>query len=780
LIFNGVTVISGPIRNKKDATTLNQKNLVTDVTNLNGTRVFAEVTPAGIYDVVRALTSFDGPVSIGGGRFSMGGQIASEGSLHLDMRNLANIDEPKFNNGIHTIFVQAGATWKDVQRRIDPHDLSVSIMQTYSNFTVGGSLSVNVHGRYVGQGALIHSVQSIMLVLADGTLKTASRTENPELFFGAIGGYGGIGVIVGATLILAKNTKVERSSKVMPLEDYLHYFQTEVASKADQVVFHNGNLCPPHYSTVRAISWSQTDKPVTQPARLYEKRKLYPLHKYAMWSVSELPFGKWRREHIIEPLLDRKPAVHWRNYEAGYDVAELEPVTRSYRTYVLQEYFVPVAHCAAFVKRMGDVLNQHNVNVINVSIRHAKADQESYLSWAQEEVFAFVLYYKQGVTPADQKAVGVWTRELVRLASQFGGSFYLPYQPHATREQFDVAYPRAAKLFALKDRLDPHYRFRNVIWETYYKESSATQSRNPNHQRMEITGMDGELSIANSEFREVMADKYWQDQLYLFLQNVYGLYPAASLFQLIEQQCVVYMRDEAIYRSTQERLGELTNPVRAAFMGLAALSKQKKEMAVQVHSLTGGGRARAVNSYLEIGSKGRYFKGSCNTKEVVQAQFVEEKPVGYSPLDILERGAVPITGQQYLLADYEPLQVTGRGQMDMVTCFIGLHHIAPEKLEAFVRSIADSLATGGVFILREHNVETPEMHRFVSLIHTVFNMGLKESWDTDSRELRHFRSLSYWINLLDSVGLTLESGPIYQKGDPSLNGLMMFRRRADD
>jgi SAM-dependent methyltransferase len=118
--------------------------------------------------------------------------------------------------------------------------------------------------------------------------------------------------------------------------------------------------------------------------------------------------------------------------------------------------------------------------------------------------------------------------------------------------------------------------------------------------------------------------------------------------------------------------------------------------------------------------------------------------------------------------------------MDMVTCFIGLHHIAPEKLEAFVRSIADSLATGGVFILREHNVETPEMHRFVSLIHTVFNMGLKEAWDTDSRELRHFRSLSYWINLLDSVGLTLESGPIYQKGDPSLNGLMMFRRRADD
>ena len=51
--------------------------------------------------------------------------------------------------------------WCDIQRFVDPHDLSVAIMQTYANFTVGGSLSVNVHGRYVGQGPLILSVRAI-------------------------------------------------------------------------------------------------------------------------------------------------------------------------------------------------------------------------------------------------------------------------------------------------------------------------------------------------------------------------------------------------------------------------------------------------------------------------------------------------------------------------------------------------------------------------------------------------------------------------------------------
>ncbi len=87
----------------------------------------------------------------------MGGQIGSEDSLHIDMRGLNRILE--FNPKEKTIRVQAGIRWRDIQKFIDPHHLSIKIMQTYSNFTVGGSLSVNSHGRYVGQGPLILSVR---------------------------------------------------------------------------------------------------------------------------------------------------------------------------------------------------------------------------------------------------------------------------------------------------------------------------------------------------------------------------------------------------------------------------------------------------------------------------------------------------------------------------------------------------------------------------------------------------------------------------------------------
>jgi len=93
--------------------------------------------------------------------------------------------------------------------------------------------------------------------------------------------------------------------------------------------------------------------------------------------VSETPFGKWRREYLIDPLLYLRGKVHWRNYEAGYDVAELEPPSRKHRTYVLQEYFVPVEELENFVPRMQEILRRHRVNALNISIRHAMPDTVS-------------------------------------------------------------------------------------------------------------------------------------------------------------------------------------------------------------------------------------------------------------------------------------------------------------------------------------------------------------------------------------------------------------------
>lgn len=147
---------------------------------------------------------------------------------------------------------------------------------------------------------------------------------------------------------------------------------------------------------------------------------------------------------------------------------ELGEGDRSKKTYVLQEYFIPVANFDRFVPKMRAVFQKHDVDVLNVSIRHALPDPGSYLAWAREEVFAFVVYHAQGTTEQDKHKVGQWTREMIDAILSEGGTYYLPYQPHATIEQFRRAYPHAEKFFAVKRKVDPQNRFQNKLWEKYY------------------------------------------------------------------------------------------------------------------------------------------------------------------------------------------------------------------------------------------------------------------------------------------------------------------------
>ncbi|MHA6494804.1 FAD-binding oxidoreductase [Pseudomonas borbori] len=444
---------------------LQASEIVNDVSGFNPVEVAQVLVPTRLEQIVEAVRAHPGPIAIGGGRYSMGGQTATEQALQLDMRRFNRVLE--FSAERREIRVQAGITWRDVLEHIDPHGLSPQIMQSYANFTVGGALSVNAHGRYVGQGPLVLGVRSLRLVLADGSLVEASPTHYRELFYGAIGGYGGLGVIVEATLPLVPNSKLARQSEVMPLSEYRQFFDKQVRNNPDMVM-HNGILYTDDYSSVRAVSYLRSDAPLTVEERLVPNDRSYTIMRAALGLADSKSGGKLR-ETLVDPWLLDGERVQWRNHEASLDVRELQPISGPGYSYVLQEYFVPEARLEAFVGGLKRILDAHGVRVANISIRHAKADPGTLLAWARADTFALVLYYRQGSAPAERAAVASWTRELIDLAIANQGSYYLPYQIHASREQFLAAYPRAAEFFALKKRIDPTNKFRNKLWDAYYR-----------------------------------------------------------------------------------------------------------------------------------------------------------------------------------------------------------------------------------------------------------------------------------------------------------------------
>ncbi len=458
--------------------------VVNDITTLNPVRVGKVVRPQSEQDIIDAILATDGPISIGGGRYSMGGQSAYPASLHFDMRSFNRILE--LDPERKRIRVQSGATWRDIQQYIDPYNLSVRVMQDYNNFTVGGSLSVNAHGRFNEEGPIIGSVRSLRIVLADGKVYQASREVNPVLFYAAIGGYGGIGVITEAELDLTDNIKLEREAKRLQFYEFPSEFLSQVLDN-DQVVLHEGVLYPPNYEVILDILWKKTDKPLTIPDRLQKpaERKWWSRPLVDWLSTSDLL--KLMRRLVVDPWLYGESEVVWRNYETSADLMSKGFATSIRKTLAMREYFIPVDKFEIFVLKMRDIFMRHKVPVLSVSIRFSRKDSESLLSWAKTDVFSLIVIYQQGKDEASIEKVRAWSGELVRAAIESGGSYYLPFQIQHSLEQFRQAYPRWAEFQRIKQLADPENRFTNLLWAQNFPELKPPAARWPQEKKTDAT-----------------------------------------------------------------------------------------------------------------------------------------------------------------------------------------------------------------------------------------------------------------------------------------------------
>jgi FAD/FMN-containing dehydrogenase len=102
-------------------------------------------------------------------------------------------------------------------------------------------------------------------------------------------------------------------------------------------------------------------------------------------------------------------------------------------------------------------------------VRNVEPDHDSFLRYADQEVFGLVLLFHQKRTPAAEAAMQDLTRELIDVALACGGRYYLPYRLHATEDQFLRAYPQAREFVAQKLRYDPTGIFENEFYLKYGK-----------------------------------------------------------------------------------------------------------------------------------------------------------------------------------------------------------------------------------------------------------------------------------------------------------------------
>src|SRR6202011_788869 len=174
------------------------------------------------------------PISVSGYRHSMGGQQFATDSICIDTRELDRVISFDRERGL--LEAEAGIQWPklirdylDAEAR-DTKQWGIAQKQTGADtFTLGGSLSSNIHGRGLRMKPLISNVESFTLLDAQGKKIHCSRTENAELFRLAIGGYGLFGLINTVTLQLVPRQKLRRVVEIIDASELTKRFEERIA-----------------------------------------------------------------------------------------------------------------------------------------------------------------------------------------------------------------------------------------------------------------------------------------------------------------------------------------------------------------------------------------------------------------------------------------------------------------------------------------------------------------------------------------------------------------------
>lgn len=446
------------------------KGYTNDASGLNLTKVDTiikvpndqKAIEAQLKDIIGYCQKHNLKISIAGAKHSMGGHSIYPNGVLLDMLPYKHMEyDPKTK----ILTIGSGALWEDALQYLDKYQRSIPVMQAFSSFSVGGSISVNGHGWQKDSPPISSSVISFTLLTAAGEKMNCSRTENAELFRLVIGGYGLFGIILDVKLKTVDNIALRYKYVRLSPKNYLSHYKKQVGSNPDvNLVFGRLRISKKKFleeATLNFFEKAQTPAPPLTNQKSTETQRL------VFRGTVNSEYGK-RLRWDLETGMNKmsRNEVYSRNELLNDHVSLIENKDPG-STDLLQEYFIPQRNFNQFIDDIRPILQNSRIDLLNITIRGVHKDNDSYLNYAREDVFGFVLLFNQKKTQPQEQAMKILTNRLLDAALKNQGTFYLPYRLHIYRNKMRKSYPQADDFFRLKRKYDPKELFNNKFYAHY-------------------------------------------------------------------------------------------------------------------------------------------------------------------------------------------------------------------------------------------------------------------------------------------------------------------------
>ena len=396
-----------------------------------------------------------------GARHSMGKQSFQEGAILL---NTLPMNAMEMDGSF--LKVQAGARWFEVIRYLADFGLTVEIMQSNADFSVGGTLSVNAHGWQPGRPPVASSVEQISVLMQNGEVQICSRKENTDLFRHILGGYGLFGVILEAWIRPVPNKVLYSSSQEVPVDRFSMVWQ-QIKEEGAELAYGRLSVAPSSFfETVWLSSYSAIGEKIAKNPEPYvidgKARLSRAIFRASLGSDRGKTLRHWMERSFGGELSGTSPRSRLLS-EPAKVFGNHDPSKRD----LLLEYFVPMGQFSTFVKKAAPVIHHEYDSLLNVTVREIAQDVDSALPYAREDMFCLVILFTIDRTIEAEKGILAMASQLIDLAVSLGGTFYLPYRNFATPEQIRRCYPGFSRFLAKKKELDPQEIFSSGFYQQY-------------------------------------------------------------------------------------------------------------------------------------------------------------------------------------------------------------------------------------------------------------------------------------------------------------------------
>ncbi|MCD6041330.1 MAG: L-gulono,4-lactone dehydrogenase [Burkholderiales bacterium] len=456
--------------------------LVNDVhSQLNSARVWRVVQPdtlEGVRNALRLAQKEERQICIAGTRHAMGGQQFLQDGLLIDTRRMNKV--LGFDPEKGHVEVEAGIQWPQLYQYLVSTQKGRERQWTFAQkqtgadkLTLGGCLSANVHGRGLKMPPFVGDVESFRLVNPKGDVVNCSRSDNPELFRLAIGGYGLFGLITSVTLRLVERRKLERIVEVRSIDglakafaerigDGFLYGDFQYAIDETSEDFLNRGV----FSCYRPVDPATPTPPAQKELHERDWVELLTLAHHAKGEAFRRYAGHY---------LSTNGQLYWSDeaqmsvYPEGYHRALDKRVGARVRaSEAITEIYCERDALERFMAEVRDYARRDKVEIIYGTVRLIEQDRESFLAWARRS-YACVIFnvHVEHTTSGLIKAGDVF-RRLIDIGLKYGGSYYPTYNRYGLRRQVAACFPQLQEFMKLKLKYDPQKLFQSE-WYRHYE-----------------------------------------------------------------------------------------------------------------------------------------------------------------------------------------------------------------------------------------------------------------------------------------------------------------------